>query len=569
MSYVRRGVLAFFVFFTAVLAFPSFAATLRPKAASRGMIVGSKSVDTEAAGIFFSGSFSYSVGGGNAVLKADNVTNPNASATGPLRFALWWTPTPYPSAGNIVATYDITPSLAANSTISPVNGGNTPSPFTTPPAGCYSIALVLEENVSGTWTERDYGNFSLKFDIGGGCITSYTASPTTVPSGSPSTLSWTTAGGSITSVNIDNGVGSKPANGSATVNPAATTTYTLSAFSTANSTPPSKQVTVTVGAAAPTATFSASPASINLGQSSTLTWTSSNATSISIDNGVGSQAVNGSVSVSPASTTTYTLTATGPGGTITKTATVTVTQPAPTISFSASPGNISAGQSSTLIWNTTNATSVTIDNGVGSKPVSGSATVSPGATTTYTLTATGPGGTLTSQATVTVSNRPSITFVASPASIVVGSSSTLTWLVSNSTSVTIDNGIGAQGPNGSTSVTPGLTTTYTLTATGPGGTSTASATVTVVDLPRINFSVTPSVISAGGSATLSWAVSSVDFVTIDQGVGTVFAIGTKSVSPTHTTVYTLTASNIVGTVSATVTVTVGTPPPPKHRAVRH
>jgi hypothetical protein len=119
------------------------------------------------------------------------------------------------------------------------------------------------------------------------------------------------------------------------------------------------------------------------------------------------------------------------------------------------------------------------------------------------------------------------------------------------------------------SVTPAQSTTYTLTATGPGGTSTASATVTVVELPRINFAVTPSVISAGGSATLSWAVTSVDFVTIDQGVGSVFAVGTKNVSPTQTTVYKLTATNIAGTVSATVTVTVGTPPPPKHRAVKH
>jgi PKD repeat protein len=570
MSYVRRGVLPFLVFFSAFLAFPSFAATLRPKAASRGMIVGSKSVHTEAAGIFFSGNFSYGIGSGQAVLKADTVTNPNGTATGPLRFALWFTPTPYPAAGSIVATYDITPSLAANSSISPVNGGGTAVPFTNPGTGCYDVSLVLEENVSGTWTSRDYGDFSLKFDIGNGCVTSFTASPTTVPSGSPSTLSWTTGGGSVTSVNIDNGVGSKPANGSATVNPVSTTTYTLSAFTTANSTPPSKQVTVTVGGSpAPTATFSASPTTINAGQSSTLTWTSTNATSVSIDNGVGSQAVNGSVSVSPASTTTYTLTATGPGGTTTKTATVTVIQPAPMISFSATPTNISAGQSSTLVWNTTNATSVTIDNGLGSKPLSGSATVSPGATTTYTLTATGPGGTLTSQATVTVSNRPSIAFVATPASIVSGSPSTLTWLVTNSTSVTIDNGIGAQAASGSMSVSPSQTTIYTLTATGPGGTSTATATVTVVELPRINFSVTPSLISAGGSATLSWAVTGVDSITIDHGVGTLFAIGTKSVSPAATTVYKLTATNLAGTVSATVTVTVGQPTPPKHRAVKH
>ncbi len=571
MSYARRGVVLVALFVSTLLAFPSFAATLRPRAASHGMIIGSKSVHTDDAGIFFSGSFGYSIGGGQAMLKADNVTNPNGTASGPLRFALWWTPTPYPSAGNIVATYDITPSLAANSSTGPVNAGNTGVPFTQPPTGCYSIALVLEENVSGTWTERDYGNFSLKFDIGGGCITSFTASPTTVPSGSPSMLSWTTAGGSVTSVNIDNGVGSKPANGSANVSPTSTTIYTLSAFSTANSVPPSKQVTVTVGGSpAPTATFSASPTSINAGQSSTLTWTSSDATSISIDNGVGSKPASGTASVSPASTTTYTLTATGPGGTITKSASVAVVQPAPAISFSATPSNIAAGQGSSLVWNTTNATSVSIDNGVGAQPMSGSVTVHPVGTTTYTLTATGPGGTLTSQATVTVSNRPSITFVASPASITNGSSSTLTWLVTNSTSVSIDNGIGAQAASGSMSVSPSQTTTYTLTATGPGGTSTAAALVTIVAAPAITFTASPAVISAGGSSTLSWTVTGVDIVTIDQGIGTVLASGTRSVSPTQaTTMYHLTATNIAGTATATATVSIGTPAPPKHRAVRH
>jgi len=570
MSYARRGVVLIALCLSTVLTFPSFAVTLRPKAESRGTIVGSKSVHAEAAGIFFSGNFGYGIGGGQAVLKADNVTNPNASASGPLRFALWWTPTPYPSAGNIVATYDITSSLAANSSTGAVNPGNTGVPFTQPPTGCYNVALVLEENVGGTWTERDYGNFSLKFDIGGGCIMSFTASPSSVSPGSSSTLSWTTGGGSVTSVSIDNGVGSKPANGSAPVTPASTTTYTLSAFTTANSVPPSAQTTVTVNSTpAPTATFSAAPTSIIAGQSSTLTWSTTNATTVSIDNGVGSKPASGTANVSPASTTTYMLTANGPGGTTTKTATVTVTQPAPAITFSATPANIASGQSSTLVWSTTNATSVTIDNGVGSKPLSGSATVSPTTTTTYTLTANGPGGTLTSQATVTVSNRPSITFVASPASIVIGTSSTLTWLVSNSTSVSIDNGIGAQPASGSLSVSPGQTTTYTLTATGAGGTSTSQATVTIVDVPKITFTATPSTISTGGSSTLQWAVTSVDFVTIDHGVGTVFALGSTSVSPASTTTYKLTATNAAGTATATATVTIGTPAPPKHRAVRH
>src|ERR1043166_3310302 len=71
---------------------------------------------------------------------------------------------------------------------------------------------------------------------------------------------------------------------------------------------------------------------------------------------------------------------------------VRAAQAAPSISFSANPDDIATGQTSTLVWNTTDATSVTIDNGVGSQPVSGSVVVQPTLTTTYTLTATGPRG---------------------------------------------------------------------------------------------------------------------------------------------------------------------------------
>jgi hypothetical protein len=559
MARSHRGFLALVVCLMALVVFPVSAANLHLD--SRGLATSSKSIHPLDAGIFFYGSFGYSIGGGQAAVFADNVMNPNGTASGPLRFALWWTPTPYPSAGNIVATYDITPSLAAGQSTGAVNPGHSGVPFTQPPTGCYSVALVLEENVSGTWTQRDYGNFSQKFDIGNGCITSFTASPTTVPSGSPSTLSWTTGGGSVTSVNIDNGVGSKPANGSTSVSPVSTTTYTLSAFTTANSSPPTAQVTVTVGAAAPSATFSALPTSITAGQSSTLTWTSTNATSVSIDNGLGPQALSGSTSVSPASTTTYTLTATGPGGTTTKTATVTVTQPAPAATFSATPATITLGQSSSLSWTTTNVTSVSIDNGVGSKPTSGSVNVSPTTTTTYTLTATGPGGTITRTATVTVNVPvPGISFSASPSTIGPGQSSSLIWSTTNATSVTIDHGVGSQSVNGSTLVSPTVTTTYTLTATGPGGTNTSQTTVTVSTGPAVTFSVNPDHINAGQSTTLTWNAAGATSVTINNGVGPQSANGSTNVSPSETTTYTLTAVGPGGTSTAQATVFVTLPP---------
>jgi len=77
---------------------------------------------------------------------------------------------------------------------------------------------------------------------------------------------------------------------------------------------------------------------------------------------------------------------------------------APTIgSFSAEPSSIERGQSSTLTWSVTDASSTSIDNSIGTVQATGNRRVFPGASTTYTLTATGPGGTKTATATVNVS----------------------------------------------------------------------------------------------------------------------------------------------------------------------
>ena len=88
---------------------------------------------------------------------------------------------------------------------------------------------------------------------------------------------------------------------------------------------------------------------------------------------------------------------------------------APDISeFSAEPSSIERGGSSTLKWSVTNANQITIDNGVGSVQASGSRSVYPNDTTTYTLRATGPGGTLSKSATVTVTAPPPPASTAAP-----------------------------------------------------------------------------------------------------------------------------------------------------------
>jgi peptidoglycan-associated lipoprotein len=87
----------------------------------------------------------------------------------------------------------------------------------------------------------------------------------------------------------------------------------------------------------------------------------------------------------------------------------------PTISLNASPSAIEKGQSATLSWNSSNATGVTIDNGVGTVEPSGNRTVSPAASTTYMARATGPGGNAVAEARVTVTAPPPVALPPLPA----------------------------------------------------------------------------------------------------------------------------------------------------------
>jgi hypothetical protein len=99
----------------------------------------------------------------------------------------------------------------------------------------------------------------------------------------------------------------------------------------------------------------------------------------------------------------------------------TADQARPTItSFKATPSTITSGQSSTLSWTTTNTTSVAISGVAGTQSVNGSVSVFPTASTNYTLTATGSGGTATAITTVTVNAAPP----QAPIPVLLGSATT-------------------------------------------------------------------------------------------------------------------------------------------------
>ena len=271
-----------------------------------------------------------------------------------------------------------------------------------------------------------------------------------------------------------------------------------------------------------------------------------------------------------------------------------VTVEATTITCRADDVNIQLGGSSTLSWDSTNANSVTIDQGVGSVPVDSPqegktvTPLQPGAaetskTTTYRFTAAGGGEPGTCSVTITVWRPPSVdSFSADLTTLRRQQTTRLSWATSHASSTTIDQGVGSvpvesseevrsvSPPQPSTAETS-RSTSYTLTASNPGyaGADAASAavSVTVWNRPSVDsFTASPSTIDEGEDSGLKWTTTHATGVSIDQGVGPVAVddeTGTTKVSPDQDTTYTLAASNPAysGThaVTDTVRVTVRRP----------
>ena len=78
--------------------------------------------------------------------------------------------------------------------------------------------------------------------------------------------------------------------------------------------------------------------------------------------------------------------------------------PRPTVTFQANPTSINKGDATTLTWSTTNATQVAIAPEVGPVSAEGSTKVTPGDSATYTITATGPGGTADASVRITIAS---------------------------------------------------------------------------------------------------------------------------------------------------------------------
>lgn len=185
------------------------------------------------------------------------------------------------------------------------------------------------------------------------------------------------------------------------------------------------------------------------------------------------------------------------------TASATVAVAKPSAELSASATQVNCGDGSQLKWSSADAPRVEITP-VGAVATSGEQAVQPKQTTTYQLTAVGPGGTATSSTTVNVNTAvqadlrlasPEIHYKRVGDKVVEEGSAALNWTAANASTVSIDP-LGTVDPNGSRTlpITPKKTdpgpvdetVTYTLSASNVcGGSETKTATLHIVGLIEV------------------------------------------------------------------------------------
>ncbi|MFN2226314.1 MAG: FHA domain-containing protein, partial [Anaerolineae bacterium] len=235
----------------------------------------------------------------------------------------------------------------------------------------------------------------------------FRANPPTLVRGECTRLEW----GEVqnTSRLTLSGVGAVAPTGKLDVCLDATKIYTLEATGPGGSSEERIEVTVNAPAAPVIEYFRVVPSIVRPGDCAQLEWGKvDNATSATIAPGIGGVGTPGSTDVCPAETTTYLLTAQNDqAGSTARTTLIVSTEgaPAPVIAFfTANPAQIQAGECTTLSWGKVDyATEVTIDQDIGGVATPGSKEVCLGSTTTYVMTALGPGGTAETELTVTVS----------------------------------------------------------------------------------------------------------------------------------------------------------------------
>ena len=288
-------------------------------------------------------------------------------------------------------------------------------------------------------------------------------------------------------------------------------------------------------------------------------------------------------------THTYKLTATGAGGTKICNATVVVPPPppnAPTCTLTLTEKKI--------IWNSTNAQSVSITSTTGSQAVGNNLQLNGSKTFTpplgsgehfYILSVLGTNGdSVFCGQSVFVAppppppppGTPSCILTASPSIVDSGDTTTLAWSTLNAVSFSIDHGLGAAPISGGSTTSPAITTATTFTGTvtnANGDVAFCGALVTITSTPpppppppptgapSCTLSVSNGNIKRGFKIAIFWTSENVTSGVIDHGIGNAdpVASGSKDfIFPKKgTTTYTATFTGPDGDAVCSASVEVG------------
>ena len=505
----------------------------------------------------------------------------------------------------------------AISDITVINFGGTPTSYAISPAIDNGLSFdTTDGTISGTpanaatnvvytvtatnVTNSDSATFSITVNPAAPIISLSVSTLTATARSAISNITVTNSGGNATySIlpAIDNALSFNTTDGTISGTPANAATnivYTVTATNVTNS--DSATLSITVNPAAPIISLSVSTLTATAGTAiSNITVTNSGGTATSyaispaIDNGLSFNAIDGTISGTPANAATnvvYTVTASNISGNSTATLNITVNPKAPNISLSTTTITATAGNavSDITVTNsggtaTSYAISPAIANGLSFDTTDGTISGTPANAATnvvYTITASNITGNSTATLNITVNPKaPNISLSTTTITAIAGSAiSNITVTNSGgdatySISPAIANDLSFDTTDGTISGTPANAATnvvYTITASNISGNSTATLSITVNPAaPDISLSTTTitaiigsavsdiTVSNDGGTATYSISP------TLSEGLSFATNTGTISGTPSATAtlqVYTITASNVTNSDSATLSITV-------------
>ncbi len=400
-----------------------------------------------------------------------------------------------------------TTSICSGSTVTLTAGGATTYTWNT---SATTTIISVTPNITTTYTVTG---------TNGNCFNTktITINVTTTPTVNISASSNTLCSGNTTTITAT-GANTYSWSTSATtnsisVNPAISTNYTVTGTSSGCTNTKTISINVTT---TPTVNTSASSNTICTGNTTTIT--ASGATTYSWN----TSATTNTISVSPTVTTTYTVT--GNNGSCSNTKTITITNNTPNLNVSATSTAICAGGSSTLTasgaatysWNTSATTSVIAVSPTGNTTYTVTGTI--GSCTSTSVISVNVGSAIIINALPSAS----ISCSGSPVIITASGASTYTWSTGpNTTTISVSPTSSTNYTVSGTSGTCSGSTVITIGASTNPSVGSVTSQSLICSLP-VQQSAT---LTASGATTYSWNTGATTAaITVSPGVTTTYTV---------------------------------------------